>query len=370
MTKFHTIAFYLPQYHPIKENNEWFGEGFTEWTNVCKAKPLFSGHYQPKLPTDLGYYDLRIPEVRQKQADLAKAAGIDAFCYYHYWFGYGKQLMEMPLNEVVRVGEPNFPFCLCWANHSFYKKNWNSDTGLLENTLLLEQTYPGEEDIINHFYSILHILKDKRYYRIGGKMVFVLYDSVSHPQVCSFIKIWNNLALKEGLGEFYFLTYCSNRNVVCDYPFNMFDGVILSLINNAFSIDFSSKFKAHINGLKTRLSRLLNKPLSVRKYSSILPLLTDEVMKDNKIIPTALPNWDMTPRRGLGSTIMTESTPTLFKKHFISVLNLIKDKPLDNRIVFIKSWNEWGEGNYLEPDAKYGHGFLRAIRESLDKFND
>ena len=123
INKSKVIAYYLPQYHPIPENNKWWGNGFTEWTNVGKAKPLFKGHYQPRVPADLGYYDLRLPDVRQAQADLAKKAGVTAFCYWHYWFGKDKELLEMPLNEVVRLGKPDFPFCIAWANHSWERKD-------------------------------------------------------------------------------------------------------------------------------------------------------------------------------------------------------------------------------------------------------
>ena len=175
MNKPKIIAFYLPQYHPVKENNEWFGEGFTEWTNVAKAKPLFKGHDQPRVPRDLGFYDLRIPEVRAKQAELAKEAGVDAFCYYHYWFGNGKKLLEMPLERVVELGEPNFPFCVCWANHSWYKKDWNPDTKVLTENLLVEQTYPGDKDIIEHFLYLLPAFKDPRYYKIDGRLVFFFF---------------------------------------------------------------------------------------------------------------------------------------------------------------------------------------------------
>lgn len=142
--KAHVIAYYLPQYHPIPENDEWWGKGFTEWTNVAKAKPMFRGHYQPIVPADLGFYDLRVPEVREEQARLAQEAGIDAFCYWHYWFGNGKQLLERPLNEVVASGKPDFPFCIGWANHSWMKKSWNNQVSRFCQDLLIEQEYPGK----------------------------------------------------------------------------------------------------------------------------------------------------------------------------------------------------------------------------------
>ena len=194
MNKFNpqVIAFYLPQYHPIKENNEWFGPGFTEWTLVAKSKPLFKGHVQPKIPADLGFYDLRLSEVREEQAHLAKEASISAFCYYHYWFGNGKVLLEGPLNSIIKEGKPDFPFCLCWANHSWYKKQWNPQTSLLDESLLMEQTYPGDEDIVNHFNYLLPAFKDHRYYQIKGKLAFVIYAPKSIPDVQRMVNIWND----------------------------------------------------------------------------------------------------------------------------------------------------------------------------------
>ena len=153
--KARVIALYLPQFHPIPENDAWWGKGFTEWTNVAKAKPLFKGHYQPHIPADLGFYDLRLPEVREAQAELAREAGIEGFCYWHYWFGNGRRLLERPFNEVLESGKPDFPFCLAWANHSWSSNSWKKGFALQKNTLLLEQTYPGEQDYIDHFHAVL-----------------------------------------------------------------------------------------------------------------------------------------------------------------------------------------------------------------------
>jgi len=363
----HTIAFYLPQFHPIKENNEWFGEGFTEWTNVGKTRPLFNGHYQPRVPADLGYYDLRVPEVREKQAELAKSAGISAFCYYHYYFGNGRQLMEMPIEEVVKSGKPDFPFCLCWANHSFYKKNWNADIKRLENSLLLEQQYPGEEDVKKHFYSLLHIFKDPRYYRIDDRLVFVIYNPKDVPAVDKFMSQWNEYAKLEGLGNFYFICYTTNVSEVNEKPFTDFDGTILSLINDAFTSGQHSRFAKRIKWLKELVGEFLGKPIALKDYQKAIPFMVNDVMRNENVIPSVVPNWDMSPRRGTGSTILHNSTPELFKEHVRDAINLIKDKPNNKRILFIKSWNEWGEGNYLEPDLKFGKGYLTALKEALNE---
>jgi len=198
------IAYYLPQFHPIKENNQWWGEGFTEWTNVGKAKKLFRNHYQPKIPKDLGYYDLRISDIRVKQAELAKEAGIDAFCYWHYWFDNNKQLLEMPINEVLKTGKPDFPFCLGWANESWEAKVWDNNSTKI-NKILIEQKYPGIEGYKDYFYNTLKAFKDKRYFRIENKPVFLIFKPNNIPKPNNFISYWNQLAKKKDLQKDCFL---------------------------------------------------------------------------------------------------------------------------------------------------------------------
>lgn len=367
INRIHTIAFYLPQFHPIKENNEWFGEGFTEWTNVGKSKPLFIGHYQPKVPADLGYYDLRLAEVREQQTKLAKEAGIDAFCYYHYWFGNGRQIMEKPFEDVVNSKSPDFPFCLCWANHSFYRKNWNSDTKALDTELLIEQEYPGDDDIENHFYSLLKAFKDSRYYCINGHPLFVVYDIKRLPNPHNFFNKWNELASKEGLESFYFLTYTINVEDVNSYPFNLGNGVILTLINNAFTSGLHTRNAKRIKYIRELIGEFLKLPLLVMPYKKAIKYMTHPIMAENNTIPCIAPNWDVSPRRGRGATILHKSTPALFYELVSNAISLIKRKPDKNRILFIKSWNEWGEGNYMEPDLRYGKGYIKALRKALDE---
>jgi len=201
------IAYYLPQYHPIPENNGWWGNGFTEWTNVAKAKPLFRHHLQPKIPKDLGFYDLRIPEVREAQAELAREAGVYGFCYWHYWFGNGKQLLEYPINEVVKTGKPDFPFCLGWANDSWLSKSWNTQYKS-QGKILIEQQYPGDDDIINHFKTIIPIISDKRYIRIDNRPLFVIYRPLLIPDFPNFKSLWNKLIKESGIADsFFFVAY-------------------------------------------------------------------------------------------------------------------------------------------------------------------
>ena len=370
MNKPHILAFYLPQYRPVKENNEWFGEGFTEWTNVAKAKPLFNGHCQPRVPADLGFYDLRLPQVREKQAELAKEAGVSAFCYYHYWFGNGKKILHETLEEVVECGNPDFPFCLCWANHSWYKKNWNPDTNILEQKMLLEQTYPGDEDIITHFNYLLPAFKDKRYYRIDGRLVFSIYDCKKFPDFEHFKRIWNKLAIENSLPEFYFIGYTNSTSESISNMFDEYDGVALTLITTNITLgDNPGFFKKLKYRLKSIYSRLFNYPLFVFDYKDVYHKLVDEVERAEKVIPVLLPNWDYTPRRGAGGLILKNATPELFGKHVKEALDLIKEKEPDHQILFIKSWNEWGEGNYMEPDLQYGKKYIEILRSVLTAYS-
>ena len=196
------IALYLPQFHPIDENNQWWGPGFTEWTNVGKAKPLFKGHYQPRVPRDLGYYDLRLPETRDAQAAMAKSYGIEAFCYWHYWFGNKRRLIERPFNEVLESGKPDFPFCLGWANHSLKDKQFSKDG---TDTMLIEQLYGGLKDYTEHFEAVLPAFKDKRYVRVNDKPFFMIHSPYLIPDLKFFIETWQRLAIENGLKGIHFV---------------------------------------------------------------------------------------------------------------------------------------------------------------------
>src|SRR5918911_547953 len=194
--KVRAIAFYLPQYHPIPENDRWWGKGFTEWTNVARARPLFPGHYQPHLPADLGFYDLRLPETRMVQAELARTHGIEGFCYWHYWFN-GRRLLERPFNEVLASGEPDFPFCLAWANEN-WTRVWNGS----ERDVLIGQQY-NEEDDRQHIRSLLAAFRDERYIRIDGKPVFLVYRAAKIPDPLRTTEVWREEAQKAGVGDLY-----------------------------------------------------------------------------------------------------------------------------------------------------------------------
>lgn len=362
MSKTKVIAFYLPQFHPFPENDTWWGKGFTEWTNVGKAKKLFPGHYQPRVPADLGYYDLRLSEVREQQVELAKEAGITAFCYYEYWFA-GKQLMEKPFEEVVSSGKPDFPFCVCWANHSWSNKNWNSAAQRLEKKLLIEQTYPGVEDIDNHFYSLLPAFKDSRYLRINDKLVFVIYDYKAIPDRRLFTDRWNELAKKNGIPPFFFIGYSASPKEIHKDYYSELNAVILSNINGAFGNPYSLRRIAR----DLLLNKLLRLPAHIVSYKKGIKRMMCPEFKLEHIFPSVAPNWDHSPRLGKGGTILHNSTPMLFKEHVSDVLELVRKKKEENQVIFIKSWNEWAEGNHMEPDLKYGKGYIKALREALNR---
>lgn len=251
--KSRVIAFYLPQYYPTELNNKWYGEGFTEWTNVGKAKKLYRAHYQPHVPADLGYYDLRNPEVRKKQADLAKYAGIEGFCYYHYWFGQGHLELDIPFDDVVRSGEPDFPFCLCWANQSWYSKFWNNDIEC-EAKLIVEQKYDNEQWREKHFIYLLKAFQDSRYIKVDGKLLFMIYRPLEYPDVTKFMTHWQALAQQHKLPKFYFIGQATTEVDAKRIIELGFDGVNLSRKDDFLK---SSRYSNLAVKYKNKLIRVL-----------------------------------------------------------------------------------------------------------------
>ena len=364
-TKARVIAFYLPQFHPIPENDEWWGEGFTEWTNVGKAKPLFRGHYQPRVPADLGYYDLRLPIIREQQAQMAREAGVEGFCYWHYWFGNGKTLLAEIFDEVLASGKPDFPFCLGWANHTWETKTWNSSAAFQKNKILIEQKYPGDEDYIAHFHNVLPAFKDKRYITIDGKPLFLIYHPLGIPDYEHFKSIWNNLAIKNGFHQgIYFILHAQGKKALGNDIYN--------LNGDGFNIDHFVGAQERVMGyfLTELIRRLrgrvpkLTPPIRYRYKDIISNWFTERDKKDN-YYPMVFPNFDRSPRAGSLAQIYTQSTPELFKKHLTDALTIINNRQYEHKILFLKSWNEWAEGNYMEPDIVFGHGYLDALREVI-----
>lgn len=362
MEKVRIIAFYLPQFHPTPDNDRWWGKGFTEWTNVAKAKPLFRGHYQPHIPADLGFYDLRLPEVREAQAEMARDAGIEGFCYYHYWFGNGKMELERPFEEVLASEKPDFPFMLCWANESWHKKFWNKDGKGSSKELLVKQTYPGEQDITDHFNYVLPAFKDPRYIHIDGKPAFMIYKPFYLPNARHFISRWNELAKQEKLDGIYFIgqnqeTWKSGLSrKILELDFNMVNTV--RLFEGAY---WHTSWM--VRALKKAKRLALRQPFMV-DYKKCAEYFHANEDNEETISPTVIPSWDHTPRSGLNGLVLTNANPDEFADSARKMLQSVAKK--NNPVVFLKSWNEWGEGNYIEPDLKYGKGYLQALRNTLE----
>lgn len=361
------IAFYLPQFHPFKENDEWWGKGFTEWTNVGKAKPLFKGHNQPRIPTELGYYDLRLPEIREQQAQMARDAGVTAFCYWHYWFGNGRRLLADIFNDVLESGNPNFPFCLGWANHSWYAKNWNSD-GTSTNKLLIEQTYPGIEDEKMHFQFLLNTFNDYRYVKVNNAPLLYIFDPISIPQ--EYLDNFRKWTKAEGFTDLYLVANISSPNISKDdlfkKGFNAVSYQRLGGITNKTIHNMGRSGRGLYRMWKRMKGIILHRPPFMTDYRKYYPFLILDEDKDENVIPSLVPQWDHTPRSGWNGSFFVHATPEYFYKHALMALDSVKDKRYP--ILFLKSWNEWGEGNFIEPDLTYGRGFIEALRKAVNQY--
>jgi len=359
------IAHYLPQFHPIPQNDQWWGKGFTEWTNVAKARPLFEGHEQPLLPADLGFYDLRLPEVRTAQAELARTHGIEAFCYWHYWFA-GQRLLERPFQEVLTSGEPDFPFCLGWANDT-----WSGVWHGAADRVLIEQTYPGPRDEDEHFYTLLPAFADARYLKIDGKPLFLVYKPYMLPEPHRFLDRWRSLAATEGLPGMYFVGYA--RTMDWQPECDGFDA--LTPHNPGLSVYHvflpNPGFDRHVWGHrfpgKTFTSAYLQHfpGPAIMLYEDYIKIALPPLRREFDEFPCVLPNWDNTARCGKTGWVLFKSTPDLFRRHLREAIEQVAHRAPEKRLVFVRSWNEWAEGNYLEPDMRYGTGFLEACRAEV-----
>ncbi len=356
--KVRAIAFYLPQFHPVAENDEWWGKGFTEWRNVAKAKPLFPGHYQPHQPADLGFYDLRLPEVREAQAELARQHGIHGFCYYHYWFN-GRRILERPFNDVLESGKPDLPFCLCWAN-----ENWTRVWDGGERNVLLEQKYSHEDDL-SHIRSLVPAFKDPRYIRINGKPLFLVYRTELLPDPAKTAALWQEEAIKAGLPGLYLARV---ENFVKDVDPNSigFDAAV------EFAPDASKGGKILFRGrIATLLGKLNLLPAVFRdnrvySYPATVQGMLSKPEPSYRWFRCVSPMWDNSARRSVNANIFIGSTPALFKQWLGKIVSRTRQRlEGDERIVFINAWNEWAEGCHLEPDQKWGHAYLEATRDAL-----
>lgn len=361
------IAYYLPQYHPIPENDAWWEPGFTEWTNVVKARPLFRHHNQPRLPADLGFYDLRLDEVREQQAEMAKEYGVYAFCYYHYWFGNGRRLLERPFNEVLESGKPDFPFMLCWANQT-WKGVW---FGTSKGKTLIEQLYPGREDYVAHFRYLEKVFADKRYITIDGKPVFHVYMPLDIPDLPLFVDTFRECAASTGFAGIYLLA--TNVPEEWDPRAHGFDGVIpneFQRLRYHVSHRLVNDRHSFMGKVETKLRRILGerkidertKPYVI-PYHKAVGLLSRWNDKPYDNFPLVLPDWDNSARAGGKSLVLQGSSPELWRQHLSRAVEYADRMPAGKRLVFVKSWNEWAEGNYLEPDQKWGKAYLEVVRD-------
>jgi hypothetical protein len=354
------IAHYLPQFHPIPENNLWWGNGFTEWTNTAKAKPLFPGHVLPNIPADLGYYDLRLADSQEAQADLARNYGVEGFCYWHYWFGGGKRLLELPLNQVLKSKKPDFPFCLAWANHT-WSGIWHGNP----SKVLIEQTYPGINDYKAHFYCMLEAFQDHRYMKIEGRNIFCIYrpTELKNPQL--FINTWRALAKIEGAPDFFFIG-------ITDYPWLIPDGDYDGFTTNppVGQLPYqgvkgiNEEIEKEMLEANPTLAGTLKLP-QIYTYATFIENAFPENTRDSKFFPCVMPNWDNTPRSGVNGFVLQGSTPELYRQHLEEAIGLVHAKPEDQKIIFVKSWNEWAEGNYLEPDLRFERRYLETTLKVL-----
>ncbi|MBE9585364.1 glycoside hydrolase family 99-like domain-containing protein [Mucilaginibacter sp. JRF] len=372
--KVRTIAIHLPQFHPIKENDEWWGKGFTEWTNVSKAQPLFKDHYQPHLPADMGFYDLRLADARAEQAKLAKEYGIYGFCYYHYWFN-GRRVLERPLQEILASGEPDFPFMVCWANEN-WTRVWNGS----DKDVLLKQDYSPEDDR-EHIQYLITLFEDPRYIRVDGKPVVAIYRSTMIPDPKTTTDIWREEAAKKGM-ELYICRFESFGEEGSDLIKNGgFDAAVEFQPMGKARRTFETLLKKETSLAKFRrrvrmklvkefpkLSHLVRNAHdygTVIDYKEYVEYSLGQPKKDYKIFPGITPMWDNSARKQKNYIVFHNSSPSIYKYWFKKILDRFKPYSKDENLVFINAWNEWAEGNHLEPCRKWGRGYLEATKEVL-----
>jgi hypothetical protein len=352
------LAFYLPQYHPIPENDAWWGRGFTEWRNVAKARPLFRGHYQPHVPADLGFYDLRLPETRAGHRTSSGAHGIAGFCYYHYWFG-GRRVLERPFREVLESGEPDFPFCLCWANED-WTRAWDGRSG----ERLLVQDY-SEADDRRHIRSLFDAFSDDRYLRVDGKPLFLVYWASRLPDARRTTDVWREEAAAAGVGELY----------LCRVETETYDGDEPA----AHGFDAAVEFQPDWDNLGRPLQRRMPLRALRRMYGSKSAYRWNRVFDYGAVIdrmlgrdpvpykryPCVTPSWDNTPRRRSNGVVFRDSSPADYERWLRAVVAGFEPFGPEEDLIFLNAWNEWAEGNHLEPCRRWGRGYLEATRRVL-----
>ncbi|PBB35022.1 MAG: DUF563 domain-containing protein [Mesorhizobium sp.] len=349
------IAFYLPQFYPFPENDAWWGKGFTEWTNVTKAAPLFEGHYQPQLPTELGFYDLRVRETQHEQIALAQQYGVDAFCFHYYWFNDGKRLLDKPVDAYLADKTARMPFCLSWAN-----ENWTRRWDGAEQQLLISQDYqPGYE--AGFIESIAPFLRDDRYLRVEGRPIVLVYRPQQLPQPAQAVAKWREHCRKIGIGEIHLVAALTHGNL--DYE--------------GLGFDAGVEFPPH-NMMVENISHEVTpfQPLGGMfvNYADVAGDFLRRDYRNKKVYRTVVPSWDNTARLGSRAVAMLGATPDNYERWLRAATSrTIAERAATERLVFINAWNEWAEGCHLEPDRKFGRAFLDAtlrVKESRSVLDD
>lgn len=358
MKQIKVIAFYLPQFHAIPENDKWWGKGFTEWTNVKKARPLWNGHYQPKVPLNNNYYSLTDISTMEKQSKMAKKYGIYGFCYYHYWFGNGKKLLEKPVEKMLENKNVDMPFCFSWANEN-WSRNW--DGGNKE--IMVEQDYGGKESWENHLQYLLPFFKDRRYIKINGNPVFIIYKPELISNFEEMVKYWKERIVEYGFSSIIVMSQYpnvfkkENENINLDYKIKF-----EPMYSNCHYQD-KNIFQRKITAIKLGVRR--KNGLTVRNYDKQWDYILNKEVRGGNIIPGAFVDWDNTARNIKG-TAFVGASPKKFKGYFSELVSQVNNGEYPTEYIFINAWNEWGEGCYLEPDEKNEYGYLEAIKEVLE----
>ncbi|MDP8217115.1 MAG: glycoside hydrolase family 99-like domain-containing protein [Candidatus Theseobacter exili] len=370
------LAFYLPQFHPIPENDEWWGKGFTEWTNVTKARPLFNGHYQPRLPGEFGFYDLRLVDVMKRQVELAKQYGIHGFCFHHYWFS-GKRLLETPVDNLLKHPEINLPFCLCWAN-----ENWSRGWDGSEEEILIAQNHSSEDDVA-FIKDIEKYFRDSRYIRVAGKLLLVVYRASILPEPRATVERWREHCRKADLGELY-LVAVQSFGITDPHTYG-FDAAV-EFPPHTYGFDAAVEFPPHTYGFDAGVEFSPHQPSflktlhiedivdnftgRIRDYNTLADIYINKEKSDYLCFKTVSPSWDNTSRRNKRALLYTGSTPDNYQRWLLEACRFtVKNYKKEERFVFVNAWNEWAEAAYLEPDRKYGYAFLNKTAEVLKQFS-
>jgi lipopolysaccharide biosynthesis protein len=370
------IAYYLPQYHVIPENERWWGEEFTDWVNVRRARPLFEGHYQPRIPLDGNYYDLTDVDTLHWQVDLAKRFGLSGFCHYHYWFN-GRRLLERPTDLFIARPELDFPFCLAWINAS-WSRRWNGARNT--NPLLVKQSYSSERTAwMNHFEYLFNAWSNERHLTVDGKPIFLIYNPHLIPDVGELLDFWRAEAERRGLRGVYFVAM--HLFAFLDDRFLMhFDAAVESQPSAAMFIPrsddsvFSSvSLSRYLRGLPSSVAEPLRalryklpRKLNVHDYDELWQRIVESgPLNGKRTYPGAFVDWDNTARYGMRGRVVKGANPNRFRYWLTQLVDSLQAEPPDHRLIFINAWNEWAEGAYLEPDERFGYAYLEAVAESL-----